>query len=253
MTISQISLILLFIIIIAVFVILILQVIPDIRHIYGGIQHIYDGGYADINIIHISGMQGSGKSYINDKLKDTNYTVVELDDVMVEAYYNIRDLPEYIRELHNSEAINDMLNIEEDRILSLIIDNSIANNKRNIVLLGMTTTVSNKYSFYPYTTKRYYLMAHDELEVENWFRRAVKRDYKKLISKPDEILDIIEKSSVYNMNDEIGMSRGGIGLIIPASFDYYLNTYKRRFVNSNAEGVFQDVLIARLLADDSAL
>ena len=239
---NEICLILLFVIILIIFATLLYRLYKDSSNSSNSTNKI---GGNETSIILISGMQGSGKSYIMDQLKDTKYTVIELDDIMTAAYNNVKNDPAYQQESRSIKSITSDDSIrrkEEERLLTEQIDNS----KSDIVLLGMTVSIPDKYEKSPYNLQPYYLKAHDDAELEQWFRRAVKRDYGKLVKDPSAIFAIIENSPVYDIGNDIEMLYGGMGLPTPAQFAWYKKDYEERFVKSIMKGIYQEDIIKML-------
>lgn len=192
-------------------------------------------------IIHINGVQGSGKSYICNKLKkNKNIICIDTDDIQLQAYKNIREKQSYKKELHDVKGIE-----KQDSFPTLTkeiqkIYKSIIKKYKNKILIisGMAFEV-----------KEYdigYFIKLDKLQ--EIYRRTLLRDFDKIFSDKNKIKKIIKTTKdPYFIKEDLDFPLN-LGSLEPYIF------YKMRYDNMlkqakkdnykilSSEKIYRDIL-----------
>ena len=161
-------------------------------------------------IIHIDGVQGSGKSYICSKLK--NILCVDTDEVMKKA----------IQIIESSQQTNEKMPRtfnQLQKIKKKIINKYLKNNSK-IAFVGMTADI-------PLPTHKFFIKITDFTSV-----------YKRLLLRELEKIFINHKKIKQHINDEnnpreIDIQRiADMSLVFPVSYNQFLEDYKERLNTS---------------------
>ena len=164
-------------------------------------------------IIHIDGVQGSGKSYICSKIK--NILCVDTDDIMKETKKKIesiqkKDFPKVI-DRHTMKLIKQ---IEKN-----IVNNYIKNNNI-IVFVGMTVKINKP-------TYKFFIKIDDFTAV---YKRLMLRELDKIVTNYIKIKNYINKN---NDPNEININNvSSQSIPFPFSYDDFLTEYKERLKQS---------------------
>ena len=149
-------------------------------------------------IIHIDGVQGSGKSYICSKLK--NILCIDTDNIMKKA-----------RKIgNNTNNINKLKKIEQ-----MLINKYIEKNDK-IAFVGMTIDI-------PLSTHKYFIKITDFTLV---FKRLLLRELDKIYENYNKIKKHIKEE---NNPKEINIERiAELSVIFPPNYKAFLEDYKDR-------------------------
>jgi hypothetical protein len=165
---------------------------------------------SDKIIIHIDGVQGSGKSYLCSKLK--NIKCIDTDDISKEAYDIIEDSQKTTKKIERT-----MKNLE--KISNNIIKEYITSNKI-IVFVGMTAKIPNP-------THKFFIKITDFTTV---YKRLLLRELDKIVKNEKKIKTVIKNME----NPKINLIQRTAELSISFPVDYmdFLNDYKMRLKNA---------------------
>ncbi len=143
-------------------------------------------------IIHINGNSGSGKSTLGEKLKKTEFTIIETDDIdddimlkLIKKYPNAFDSR---KETEKMFKIHDKL--YEDIIYSLIEKN------KNIIFVGI---IHHKKNILKNADYKYYI----KIEPEVNFKQLAIRTLNDLCKNRQDIESMIVNSKNLNTTDKI--------------------------------------------------
>jgi len=157
-------------------------------------------------IIHIDGVQGSGKSFICSKIK--NILCIDTDNIMKQSIKIIEDSQNtnkpYLR------TFNQMKKIEKQIINKYINDND------KIIFVGMTATIPNP-------THKFFIKITD---LSGVYKRLLLRELEKITLHYKKI-----KRHIIEENDpkEIDIQRiADMSLVFPVSYNDFLEDYKER-------------------------
>ena len=159
-------------------------------------------------IIHIDGVQGSGKSYICSKLK--NVLCVDTDDIVKVAIDIIEKSQKTDKKI--PRTFNQLQKVKKQVIKKIIKDNS----NKKIVFVGMTVDVPNP-------EHKLFIKITDFTTV---YKRLLLRELDKIIKHKKEIINHIN-----NEKDpqEIDIQRtADMSLAFPLEYNEFLQDYKER-------------------------
>jgi hypothetical protein len=161
-------------------------------------------------IIHIDGVQGSGKSYICSKIKNIKCSIkcIDTDDIMKEA----------INIIETSQNTNNKMprTIKQlDKIKKQIVDYYIKKYD-NIIFAGITVTIINPdYKFFIKIT-----------DFSNVYKRLLLRELNKIIKNKNKIIKHI---TMEDDPKEIEIQRiADLSLRFPFEYDSFIKDYKER-------------------------
>jgi adenylate kinase family enzyme len=158
-------------------------------------------------IIHIDGVQGSGKSYLCKKIK--NIACIDTDDIMKEAYKIIEN-----KQKTTKRNIRTLQNL--NKVKSKLVDEYIANNE-NIIFVGMTAHI-------PSPTYKFFIKITDFTTV---YKRLLTRELEKIVTNYKKI-----KEHINEENDPKRIYIQKIAdmslLQFPPSYNDFLQDYKDR-------------------------
>ena len=157
-------------------------------------------------IIHIDGVQGSGKSYILSKLK--NVECVDTDDIMEKVVEIIESSQKTNKKIPRTPA---QAKIIEKRLMDEYID---ANDK--IVFAGMTAIV-------PSPTHKFFVKIDDFTAV---YKRLLLRELDKIITHREKIKRYIDKENDPRRMDLQWVSK--LSVKFPVDYKEFLDDYKER-------------------------
>jgi len=157
-------------------------------------------------IIHIDGVQGSGKSFICSKIK--NILCVDTDDIMKKSIKIIEDSQNTNKKY--PRTFNQMKKIEKQIVNKYINDND------KIIFVGMTADI-------PTPTHKFFIKITD---YSNVYKRLLLRELEKIVLHHKKIKKhIIEE----NNPREIDIQRiADMSLVFPVSYDDFLKDYRER-------------------------
>ena len=159
-------------------------------------------------IIHIDGVQGSGKSYICSKLR--NILCIDTDDIMEQTKKNVSkilgsEFPAKINKLTLK-----LIQQEENKI----VQNYIKNNNI-VVFVGMTVNIPNP-------TYKFFIKIDD---FETVYKRLLLRELDKIVLNHKKIKTYIKNTNPKEMNI-FNVSHQSI--LFPSTYDSFLQDYKER-------------------------
>jgi len=161
---------------------------------------------SDKIIIHVDGVQGSGKSFICSKIK--KILCIDTDDIMKKAIKIIEDSQNTNKKY--PRTINQMKKIEKQ-----IVNQYISNNDK-IIFVGMNPDI-------PLPTHKFFIKITDFSAV---YKRLLLRELEKIVLNHNKIKKhIIEE----NNPKEIDIFRiADMSVVFPVSYDEFLEDYKER-------------------------
>ena len=174
-------------------------------------------------IIHIDGIQGSGKSYLCSKIK---MKCVDTDKIIDKAYILIEKSQTTANKM--PRTMNQIRKISNN-----LIKNYIEKNK-NIVFVGMTTQIPN-------VDKKYFIKI---IDFDIVFKRLVIRGLDKIIKSEKKIKNEIKKMDNPKNNHIQRFAK--MSVKFPPSYDEFMDDYKERVKTAKKEGYIlktQDQLI----------
>jgi len=157
-------------------------------------------------IIHIDGIQGSGKSYIGSKLK--NILCIDTDDIMKNA----------IQIIENSQQTNKKMprTVKQvQKIEKKLVDKYLKDNDK-IVFVGMTVDI-------PLATHKFFIKITDFTSV---YKRLLLRELEKIFINYKKIKKHIKEE---NNPKEINIYQiAEMSVVFPADYRMFLEDYKER-------------------------
>jgi len=149
-------------------------------------------------VIHVAGIQGSGKSWICNKL-NKNILCIDTDDINIEA----NKINPYQTEKELKKNIN------------IIVNKYINNTKyKVIVFVGMTAEIKTK--------NKYFIKITDFVKT---YKRVSMRELEKIYLNYHKVKKLIEHTKdVDNMDTDI-FDITGISLYFPISYKDYIDNY----------------------------
>lgn len=161
-------------------------------------------------IIHIDGVQGSGKSYICSKLK--NILCVDTDDIMKKALNIIENSQKTNKKIPKTD--NQLEKIKK-QLVDKYLKKYLKNNDK-IVFVGMTTDI-------PQATHKFFIKITDFTSV---FKKLLLRELDKIFVNYKKIKNHINKES---NPKEINVEKiADLSLIFPINYNAFLEDYKER-------------------------
>lgn len=172
-------------------------------------------------IIHINGIQGSGKTYLCSLLKkNKNVICIDTDDVGHMAYKLTRH--KYKPRIKN--PLDNYFNLYGKTIRKLR-DNIIKQHKDKILIfVGMTLTI-HKLDY------KYFIKLND---IKQTYRRFVKREFTKIFKHKSIINKIINKSDVNILGYDLRVN-AGIAWSQPCEYFEYIREYKKLLKTAKKE------------------
>ena len=134
--------------------------------------------YISIMIIHIDGIQGSGKSYLCSKIK---MKCVDTDEIIDKAYDIIEKSQKCLRKMPRTMS-------QIRKVSDNLIKNYIEKNK-NIVFVGMTAKIPN-------VDKKYFIKI---INFNLVFKRLVLRELDKIIKSEKKIKNEVKKWTIQKL------------------------------------------------------
>ncbi len=175
-------------------------------------------------IIHVSGIQGSGKSWICSQLK--NAICLDTDDISNDAKNYIDSLKGTKKEMPaNWESLQ--------KVISKMVDDLIKKHRKNkekiIVFVGMTAKM-------PTPQHKLFIKLED---MEMVFRRVMKRELEKMIENKDKMLAILEDKNIPTEEiDDLINRAGNLAIPFPSDFETYNNFYQEE-LNKASKNKYQ--------------
>ena len=164
-----------------------------------------NGGRTKKIIIHIDGVQGSGKSYICSKL---NILCVDTDDIMKRAIQIIEDSQQTNKKM--PRTFNQIQKIERQLV------NKYLENNDKIAFVGMTADI-------PLCTYKFFIKITDFTSV---YKRLLSRELEKIYINYKKIKKHINEE---NNPREIDIQRiADMSLVFPVDYKDFLKDYKER-------------------------
>jgi len=160
-------------------------------------------------IIHIDGVQGSGKSYICSKLK--NIICIDTDDIMEQTKKKVclilqkKNFPQKI----NKKTLK-IIQQEENKIIQDIIRNN-----NIIVFAGMTVNIPNP-------TYKLFIKINNFTSV---YKRLMIRELEKIVKNYKNIKKYIKNTKPVDMN-VFNISQQSI--LFPSKYESFIEDYKER-------------------------
>ena len=166
-------------------------------------------------VIHIDGVQGSGKSYICSKLK--NIVCIDTDNIMEQTKKQVskileRDFPAKI----NKTTLK-LIQQEELKIVQKYIENNAF-----IVFVGMTVKIPNP-------TYKFFIKIDDH---ETVYKRLLLRELDKIVINHKKIQTYIKNTNPKEMRIA-SVSKQSIQFAEP--FDAFLEDYKERLKDAKKQ------------------
>lgn len=161
-------------------------------------------------IIHIKGVQGSGKTYLCTQIK--NIKCVDLDDVMRQTL-DIMDSDEKIPKTDK----------QYEKISNNIVKDYIKNNEK-IIFVGMTVQVPNP-------DVKFYIRLTD---LDKTYRRLILRELQQIIKNKDKIIKHVKTEKDPK---DIYVSRvAGLGTNVETTYEKYRYMYKESMKRAKSKG-----------------
>jgi cytidylate kinase len=153
-----------------------------------------------MTVIHIDGVQGSGKSYVCSKLK--NIICIDTDDIISETTQII----------HHHKLPNTLS--ERKKITSKLVQSYIEKHDK-IVFVGMTLVIPNP-------TYKFFIKITD---LKYSYKRLLLRELDKIMHHSKEIKKHIHDTDAEDMVvDRIA----NISMLFPIRYNYFVDNYKLR-------------------------
>ncbi len=169
-----------------------------------------------IMIIHIDGVQGSGKSYICSKLK--NVLCVDTDDIMKNAIDIIEKSQKTDKKM--PRTFKQLQKVKKQIVNKIIKDNS----NKKIVFVGMTVDVPNP-------EHKLFIKITDFTTV---YKRLLLRELSKIVKHEREIINHINKEK---NPEEIDIQRiADMSLIFPVDYNAFKGDYDERLKETKKHG-----------------
>ena len=157
-------------------------------------------------IIHIDGVQGSGKSYICSKLK--NIVCVDTDDLANEAMQMIEDSQKTNKKIPRTS--------NQLRIMGKKLVNEYIENNDRIAFVGMTADI-------PLATHKFFIKITDFTSV---YKRLLLRELEKIVANYKKIKKHIDEES---NPKEINVQRlAEMSVEFPVDYRSFLEDYRER-------------------------
>ena len=194
-------------------------------------------------IIHIEGVQGSGKSYICSKIASSNVKCIDIDDVDLEIKNYIDSLVGTSKEMPRNM---DSLGIVWKTKLDDIIEHETKLGKKIIVIVGVKR-IYMKDTALDNASYKFFIKLDDLKKI---YRRVFIRETDKILENGNKIKEIINNSKIDE--DEIGdmVNRiTNLALPYPVEYDQYENNYKReldRATKAKYEIMSQEAIIKKI-------
>jgi len=166
-------------------------------------------------IIHIDGVQGSGKSYICSKLK--NILCIDTDDIMEQTKKEVSSI---LQSAFPSKINKSTLKLIK-QVESKIVQNYIKNNTI-IVFVGMTVNIPNP-------TYKFFIKIND---FETVYKRLLLRELEKIVTNHKKIKTYIKNTNPKKMNI-FNISHQSI--LFPSTYDSFLEDYKERLADAKKQ------------------
>jgi len=165
-------------------------------------------------IIHIDGVQGSGKSYICNKLK--KIYCVDTDDIQNKAITIIEKSQNTNNKL--PRTLKSLIKIKNKLV------NDIINNNNFIVFVGMTANIQNP-------TYKFFIKITDFTGV---YKRLLLRELNKIIKNKNQIIKHINEET--NPNEIDIMRISNLSVMFPVFYNDFINDYKYRIKKAKEDG-----------------
>ena len=155
-------------------------------------------------VIHVDGVQGSGKSFICSKIK--NILCIDTDDIMKQAIQIIEDSQNTNKKL--PRTFNQLQKIKKKLAEEYIKENN------KIIFVGMTVDI-------PQPTHKFFIKI---IELENVYKRLLLRELEKIHTNYEKIKKHINEETNPN---EIDIQRiADMSLMFPVDYSEFLKDYK---------------------------
>lgn len=164
-------------------------------------------------VVHVDGVQGSGKSYLISKIK--HILCVDTDDIMDEAIATIEASQKTKDKMPRTYA-------QKKLVEKAIISKYVRENDR-IVFVGMTATI-------PRPTHKFFIKITDPSAV---YRRLQLRELEKIVENYEKIKRHIAKEADPREIDVQQVAR--MSLPFPVSYDEFLEDYTARLQKAKAK------------------
>jgi len=165
-------------------------------------------------IIHIDGVQGSGKSYICSKLK--NIKCIDTDDIMKKS----------INIIEKSQKTNKKMprTFEQLQKIKKLLVNDYIKKHNKIIFVGMTANIPN-------ITHKFFIKLDD---FTTTYKRLLLRELNKIVKNEKKIIKHIQKE---NNPKEIDVQRfADMSMRFPVDYDAFLEDYKERLKDAKNNG-----------------
>jgi|TARA_B100001964_G_C13974445_1_gene483359 hypothetical protein len=192
-------------------------------------------------IIHINGVQGSGKSYICNRLKKNKKVIcIDTDDIQLQAYKNIRNKSSYKKELHDIKGFEKQdpfptLTKEMQKIYKSIIRK---HKNKILIISGMAFEVK-------YYDMGYFIKLDKLPEI---YKRTLLRDFDKIFSNKNKIKNIIKTTEdPYFVKEELDfpLNLGGLDpyIIYKMRYDDMLKQAKTdNYKILSSDKIYKDIM-----------
>ena len=153
-------------------------------------------------IIHVSGVQGSGKSYICQKINKT--ICLDTDDIMY-ASKTLIDKSQKTRK-KIPQTWNSVQKVMKKKIINIIESHK---DKETQILVFVGTTFSGEI---PQVNYKFFIKIED---FELVFRRLVKRELDKIVKNKHDIIKVINTEKDVNEIEDMIERKSGISTQFP--------------------------------------
>lgn len=173
-------------------------------------------------IVLITGIQGSGKTWLCDKINTKGIKCIDTDDILLMAYESVNKNPE-TKKLKSSVYLDSIF-----KYASKLVKNIIEEYKdsRIIIFAGISLKIENAdFKFF---------ISIPEQDIESTYRRTFVREYNKIIDGYDKINRILDVSPIDHIMINIDFETGNA--LNKITFYTYNTMYKSLLSKYKSEG-----------------
>jgi adenylate kinase family enzyme len=176
-------------------------------------------------IIHIDGVQGSGKSWLCNKLlKLNNIVCIDTDDINKLALDELQKDKNFAK-IRNVKSATKKLAIKMISIRDELIQLYGNKDDKLLIFAGMTLPIIN-------ADLKYFIKI---TKFEDTYRKLMFREFTKFFDNKREIFKIIKNDDVKFVNFNIEQLTN-ISVNIPISYEDFLNDYTERLNDAKKNG-----------------
>ena len=186
-------------------------------------------------IIHIDGVQGSGKSYVCSQIQSSKCICLDIDDIDLEV-------KNYVDSSSMPKTFNSLGKVWKKR-LNEIISKNIKYGKTIIVIVGVKR-IYMKETALDTATYKYFIKLDD---INTVYRRVFIRETEKILNNGDKIMEILNNKKIEEEElCDLIIRATNSALLYPVDYDRYVDNYKREMAKAkktNYKIMSQDTII----------